>query len=162
MKTSAMKRVLLPMLLLMWLGCDLSSEPVVVSRTLQGELDLEIRDRVSITIEPSETGDAMQVSLTPTAGYDLLVPDAALAASGKISVMPEAASTLYSAKLSGEGQLNGPCGSEPVSAALALHRQGTNAYVVGGLSIYCGADRWYGNPVRILRIAGALPLPKAQ
>jgi hypothetical protein len=155
-----MRHAWLAPLLLLLLGCDLSSEVIVTSRTLQAELDLEIRDRVAITIEPSEQGDTMHVSLTPSAGYDLLAPGTALAADGKISLLPEATGTLYSAKLSSDGQLNGPCGSEPVSAALALHREGGNAYVVGGLSIYCGADRWYGNPVRILRIAGNLPLPQ--
>jgi hypothetical protein len=146
--------------LLALLGCDLSSEPSVDSRHLEGELALELRDQIGITIDVSVDGQSMRVRLMPGAGYDLLAPDAALEADGKVSALPETGAVLYSAKFSAPAQQTGPCGSEPVSVALALHREGNNAYVIGGLSVYCGADRWYGTPVRILRIAGELPLPR--
>ena len=53
----------------------------------------------------------------------------------------------------------GRCGGEPVSLALSLARRGDARRVAGGLTAYCGADRFAGVPVRVLRLSGELPLP---
>jgi hypothetical protein len=73
--------------------------------------------------------------------------------------MPETGGTLYTAKLELPPAVNGLCGSEPISAALSLHRQVGSATVMGGLSVYCGAATWHGVPVRVVRLAGDLPIP---
>ena len=44
-----------------------------------------------------------------------------------------------------------------VSLALSLHRRGKNNRVGGSLTAYCGKDKFYGVPVRILRLTGELP-----
>lgn len=149
-----MKRFM-PMLLLALLGCD-SDAPVAT--TLQGTLQIEVLDTADVTIEPT-TGDAMRVTVTSAAGFGLVPEATPLTADGLIEKIPETGDTLYTAKLDAPADANGPCGEEPVSLALSLHRQGNNPTVLGGISAYCGADTWYGVPVRVLRMAGPLPLP---
>jgi hypothetical protein len=123
---------------------------------LEGTLQIEVLDTVDVLIDP--IGDeAMKVTVTSRAGFGLVPENTPLTADGYIEAMPETGDTLYTAKLSAPANPDGPCGDEPVSLALSLHRQGSNPAVLGGMSAYCGADTWYGVPARVLRLAGPLP-----
>jgi hypothetical protein len=124
-------------------------------KPLEGELSLELRDTATVTLERTG-GDAIAVRLTASAGYDLLPAGEVLAGAGFAEALAEASATLYTAKLAAPPQAGGPCAGEPVSLALSLHRPGDSATVVGGISAYCGADVWYGVPVRVLRLSGEL------
>lgn len=121
------------------------------------ELELELRDKVSVSMEQSGE-DVLTVTLTPSAGYGLMAPNVALTGEGRLERYVEASSILYTARFSSPAEPSGPCGNEPVSLALALHRQAGNDRVTGGLTAYCGPGQWHGTPKRVLRIAGTLPL----
>jgi len=96
--------------------------------------------------------------MTLSQGFGVAPAESALSGSGRIESITEAGATLYTARLSAPAQPAGPCGAQPVSLALSLHRQGANATVHGGLTAYCGAEQWHGVPPRVLRLAGELPL----
>ncbi len=121
-------------------------------QTMIGTLDLEIRDSATVTIAPDG-----KVSLEVTAGFGLLEEGAKLVVAGRTERLAESSATLYTARFDVPPQ-SGPCKAAPISLALSLHRQGGNATVYGGLTAYCGADTWYGVPVRVLRLAGQLPV----
>jgi hypothetical protein len=127
--------------------------------TILGTLQIEVLDQADVQIEPA-SGDTMTLTLTSQASFGLLPAGQALRAEGFAERMPETGDTLYTAKLAAPAVTGGPCGDEPVSLALSLHRQTGNDAVLGGISAYCGADTWYGVPVRVLRLAGPLPLPR--
>lgn len=120
------------------------------------ELELELRDKVSVSME--QAGDVLTVTLTPSAGYGLMAPNVALTGEGRLERFVEASSILYTARFSSPAEPSGPCANQPVSLALALHRQAGNDRVTGGLTAYCGAGQWHGTPKRVLRIAGSLPI----
>jgi len=139
-------------------GCDGFTDPAGLHiEPLEGTLDLELRDSVAVTIETASDGVTTKVSLTPSAGFGVLQAEEVLTGPGRIEAFSESDTTLYVAKLGSVPVDGGPCGSAPISLALSLHRQGDNDRVTGGLAAYCGADRWHGVPVRMLRIAGSLP-----
>lgn len=137
-------------------GSDTTPTPTPEPTVLTGTLDLELRDTATVSVTPTEA-DRATIAITPSATYGLLGGDP-LTATGFVERYPEANSTMYTAKYDVPAQSDGPCGSEPISVALALHRQGENAIVIGGLSAYCGAGQHHGVPVRVLRLAGDLPL----
>ncbi|MBW2522801.1 MAG: hypothetical protein JRI23_01435 [Deltaproteobacteria bacterium] len=138
-------------------GCpDESLAPV--DSTLHGTLSLELRDSATVEIVVPSDGSPTTVTLSLDRGFGVAPAGSPLSASGTVEAFPEASLTLYTAKLSAPAEPSGPCGAEPISLALTLSRQGKNAMVVGGLSAYCGADRWHGNPRRVLRLSGELPL----
>ena len=140
-------------------GCDGFTDPDgVVAQRLEGTLELELRDSATITIEIATDGVNGTMSVMPSAGFGLVEPATTLSGPGRVETFTEASSTLYVAKLSAPPRSDGPCGTEPVSLALSLHRQGSNDMVTGGVAAYCGADQWHGVPVRVLRLAGPLPL----
>ena len=122
---------------------------------LKGELSLELRDTAAVTITRT-SGDAISVSLTASAGYDLLPADETLVGEGYIEALTEASATLYTARFEAPAQAAGLCAGEQVSLALSLHRPGDSDTVVGGISAYCGAGVWYGVPARVLRLSGEL------
>jgi hypothetical protein len=136
-------------------GCDGDDS---AAGAIEGTLQIEVLDTADVRIASTE-GEAVEVTFTSHAGFGLVPADEPLTASGFAERIPETGDTLYTAKLSAPADPSGPCGSEPVSLALSLHRQGTNPTVLGGVSAYCGADTWYGVPARVLRLAGPLPLP---
>jgi len=141
-------------------GCgDDATKPPPGNAKITGKLELELRETATVTIEPdpSDASGKAAITIEPSASYGLL-GGGALRADGFVERYPEAGTTLYTAKLEAPAQSDGPCGEEPISLALALHRQGDNAIVVGGLSAYCGAGKHYGVPVRVLRLVGDLPL----
>jgi hypothetical protein len=127
---------------------------------LEGELAMELRDRIGVVIDIDPTAATLHAKLTPNASYDVLPSGTTLEVDGRLMKLPEAGSTLYTAKLDLPPVPAGPCGSDPISAALSLHRQGNNATVMGSLAIYCGASTWHGIPARMLRLAGDLPIPQ--
>ncbi|MBW2453485.1 MAG: hypothetical protein JRI68_03195 [Deltaproteobacteria bacterium] len=146
------------LLLALAAGCDGFTDPAgVVREPLEGTLELELRDTVALTIEVADDGVTTAVTLIPSAGFGVLQPDTPLSAPGRIETFAETGTTLYVAKLSAAPVSSGPCGTEPISIALSLHRQGDNDVVTGGLAAYCGANQWYGVPAAMLRIAGTLP-----
>jgi hypothetical protein len=65
---------------------------------------------------------------------------------------------MYTARFDAPADPTGPCGSDPISLALAVRRRGKDAHVGGALTAYCGKDVWHGVPARVLRLAGDLPL----
>lgn len=134
-------------------GDDTSAQP------LQGTLFIEVLDTADVQID-ALAGDAMKLTITSHADFGLVPRDTPLEADGFVEKLPETGDTLYVAKIAAPADPGGPCQSEPISLALSLHRQGDNATVFGGISAYCGADRWYGTPVRVLRMTGPLPLPR--
>lgn len=152
-----MKRVLLAAALGVLVAC--SEDDAIDPNHLEGTLSLELRDELSVVIDVGADGRTTSVALTASAGYGLVPVATRLAVSGSRELLPEANGTLYTAKLDALPQPGGPCGAEPVSLALSLHRQGANATVMGGIAAYCGSGRWHGRPVRILRVAGELPIP---
>ena len=125
------------------------------AQPLKGELSLELRDIATVTIE-RKGGDAIAVSVTASAGYDLLPAGEELLGNGYAEAFAEASATLYTAQLEAAAQAGGLCAGEPVSLALSLHRPGESDTVVGGISVYCGAGVWHGIPARVLRLSGEL------
>jgi hypothetical protein len=154
-----MKRWLL-FLTLATSACD--SRDVANPNHLEGALTMELRDKLAIVIDIDPAANTLRAQLTPSAGYDVLPAATLLQAHGIPRALPETGAILYTAKLELPAIPNGPCGSEPISAALSLHRQAGSATVMGGLSVYCGAATWHGVPVRVLRLAGDLPIPSTE
>jgi len=146
-----MKRLLLATCWLV-IGCDGAPEPSATG-AISGELSLEIRDTVQLSIEPRANGEA-SFELTPSAGYGLLKAGATIQASGHITALTEASATLYEAEL--DYDADPPCG-DVTRLGLTLHRQGNNAAVFGGIAVYCGTGVDSSVPVRVLRLAGQLP-----
>ncbi|HHH28246.1 MAG TPA: hypothetical protein ENK57_07870 [Polyangiaceae bacterium] len=151
-----MRHLVTLLVLLAGCGSDTSPNPTPAPAPLAGTLELELRDTAIVTVTPTD-GDRATIEIVPSADFGLLGSEA-LTATGFVERYPEANSTMYTAKYEVAAQADGPCGSEPISVALALHRQGSNAIVIGGLSAYCGAGKHHGIPVRVLRLAGDLPL----
>jgi hypothetical protein len=136
------------------LGC--ADDPRLQGPTLlEGQLELELRDSATVRITPKK--ESAQYSITLSAGFGFVPAGTTIEADGFIDALPEASATLYHASASITTEADGPCGGGPALARLSLHRQGSNAMVVGGLAIYCGES--VGVPQRILRLAGDLPLP---
>jgi hypothetical protein len=57
-------------------------------------------------------------------------------------------------KFQGPALNRGPCGSRPVSYAMALTAKENNGYLVGSVTAYCGADTYTGHPARVMRLSG--------
>ena len=137
-------------------GCQ--SNDTKTQGPIVGTLQIEVLDTVEVSIDRVGT-EAMKVSVTSAAGFGLLPAGQTLEADGFVESVVETGDTLYTAKLAAPADPSGPCGDQPVSLAFSLHRQGDNPAVLGGISVYCGADTWFGVPARVLRLAGPLPLP---
>lgn len=125
--------------------------PVVV----EGDLAVDIRSSAHVTL--SLTGDELGATIAMDKGFG--VAPAGLEGKGTVERFPEARTVLYAARFDAPADLEGPCGAEPVSLALALHRRGDNTRVGGSLTAYCGAATWYGVPAKVLRLSGDLPVP---
>ena len=124
----------------------------------QGTLDVDIRNKVDVTLQPGADGTSFTVSLSFKDGSFLLFDQAQpLKATGRIEPFPEASIVLYTAHFSSAAIPAGPCGMQPISLALALSRRDNNDRIGGALTAYCGADTWYGVPARVLRLMGKLP-----
>ncbi len=122
---------------------------------LRGELSLEMRDSLGLEVAPA-AGDGARFAITPSAGFGLLEAGATLRADGFVEPLPEASATLYRARFDIDATpSDGLCGGAPAALSLSLHRQGDNAAVAGGISVYCGADT-SAPPARVLRLFGRL------
>ena len=131
-------------------GCDDGTtkkppKPEVVS----AELEMELRDTLSITIEGT------RYAFTMSAGYDIFPDGHTLEGEGHIDTLPEASATLYSVQMASETLAGGPCDGETADVSLSLHRQDATSTVVGGISVYCAVPQ-EGVPVRVIRLFGTL------
>lgn len=138
------------------LGVACSGDTPPASRErLAGDLDLEIREHATLEVE--RVGERLTVTLTPSAGFDLLTAGARLVGSGTLERFDEADTELVTARFEAPPLSGGRCGAEGVSLALSLARRAGAARVAGSLAASCGADSIdAGRPVRILRLAGPL------
>jgi hypothetical protein len=123
----------------------------------EGTLAVEIRGSATISIA-TRAGGAVDITLKPDeiGASGILDPAVSLAMSGRVEAFPETGSELYTAKASLPSPAGGPCGSDPMSLALSLHRRGNNSRVGGALTVYCGEGRFYGVPARVLRLSGEI------
>jgi hypothetical protein len=145
------------LLVVLLAGC--ASSPT--EKVMAGTLSLELRGAVDVfffggNVELSGFRDL------PKGVGDVLDPAASLRANLRIEEFPEAATTLYVARLVSGARPSGPCGAEKVSLALSLARREGNRRVGGALTAYCGADQWSGVPARVLRLSGNLADPPAR
>lgn len=139
-------------------ACGKNAE-TVKKPALTGTLDLEIVDSADVHL--SLHGADLTATLTPDKGYGVMPAGQPLTGKGHVESFPEANATLYTARFSAPADASGPCGKEPVSLALALHRDEDNDRVQGSLTPYCGQDTWFGTPAHTpLRLSGDLPLGK--
>lgn len=150
-----MRRWIIAGAALLAIGCGNDDEAAAGAPGMRGTLEMEIRDEATIRVEGK--GDAAKVSLSLSNGYGLAPANEPLVGAGRIESFPEAEASLITARFNARGDATGPCGDAPVSLALSLHRDADNAYVAGGLTAYCGNEVWFGKPVRIVRMSGALP-----
>jgi hypothetical protein len=148
------------MLMTFLVGCSAEKTEQPSSQRMQGELALELRDTAQVAIEvapgAANRARALTVKITPSKGHGVLAPGVEVSSAGTQEPFAEVGGLLYTAKLSVPAVAGGPCGDKPISLALSLHRHQASAIVAGGLSAYCGAGKWHGVPVRVLRLAGTL------
>ena len=144
------------MLTMVAAGCQDDSEapPPPAPAARHAVLALELKD--SLEIHVAGDGPEVDVTITASAGYGLLPQGSPLNGRGRIEAFPETGATLLTAKLAAPAQTSGPCGPSAVSLALSLHRPAASPRVTGGLTAYCGANRWHGKPPRVLRVSGEL------
>ena len=126
-------------------ACNASNE-ADADEKLSLVLDLEIRDSASMQL--TRTGEELDVSLALSKGFGVVADGARVAGKGRLERFPEADVALYTARFSLPPQADGPCGEQPVSLALALHRRGDGPRLSGSLTPYCGTDVWFGTPAR--------------
>jgi hypothetical protein len=141
-------------------GCGADdATPVSQDTRYRGTLDADIRGTAitSIIVHPGGAAD-ISIQLDTATMPELVDASAPLVfTAGKVEPFLENGSVLYTGKLSRPAVAGGPCGSQPVSLALSLHRRGAEARVGGSLTAYCGEARFFGVPARILRLTGQLP-----
>lgn len=146
-----MKRFLSCLLLA---GCG--EAEVVSAKVETHELDVDIREHATLRLE--RRGESLKVRLTLSRGFGVLADGSTLSGSGRLERFPEAEVELVTAELAGPAQSGGPCGDQPVSLALSLHRRGAAPRLSGSLTPYCGKDVWSGIPARNpLRLSTTLP-----
>lgn len=131
--------------------------PTPAQVAYSGTLAVDIKGSAKVDIAV-KAGNAIDVSLSVQAkeAEGLVDPSTLLEAVGSLEPFPENDSELYTAKFSAAASPGGPCGADPVSLALSLHRRGKNNRVGGSLTAYCGEGKFHGVPVRLLRLTGEL------
>ena len=153
-------RRIVPLLALLALACSSSEDEKKQppAEVFSGTVDVDIRDTAEV--ELTTRGDSLSATLTISNDWGVLPKSEPISGKGRVEHFPEADVTLYTALIDIEPQSGGPCGSEPITLALALERSGTGGYVVGSLTPYCGKGTDSGNYARNpLRLSGQLPLP---
>jgi len=140
-------------------GCFTDDPLPAVARpqVLRGELACDIRETAKVVVTLS--GPDAEVAVTLTKGYGVAPVGSTLVAEGHVEAFPEAGMELFTTRFDAPADAGGPCGAQPVSLALSLHRRGKDAHVGGSLTAYCGKGVWHGVPARLLRLSGDLPLP---
>lgn len=129
-----------------------TNTPVVMS----GRLDLDIRWNAEVVLRAS--GDDLVATLTLNDEREVVAANAPLEGVGKVQAYPEADAILYTARFDAAPLTAGRCGSQPVALSLTLFRRQRGDAVSGGIAAYCGGDTQSGNPARMLRLSGSLPL----
>lgn len=159
MKQTLISLALASTTLLCACGNDETVTPVPQAKTYEGTLDVDIRGHAAVTITvPPSGAPEIQLTVDSVNAAGLVDASTALKASGRVDAFPENDSVLYTAKFSQPALSGGPCGDQPVSLALSLHRRGTVTRVGGSLTAYCGKEHFFGVPAKILRLSGDLPL----
>ncbi|MFT3770566.1 MAG: hypothetical protein QM820_34500 [Minicystis sp.] len=154
-----MKKLAFPALAALALvGCyaDDPLPPPPEKTVITGDLDVDIREKAHV--ELTTVGTDVTVSVSLTKGYGIAPAASEIKGTARVEAFPEADLTLYTARLDAPADPSGPCGMNPVSLALSLHRRGKDAHVGGSLTAYCGAGVSHGTPARLLRLAGDMPL----
>lgn len=137
-------------------GCHDGEEGARSAQAESLALDVDIRETAEARLE--RDGDSLRVRLTLSRGFGVADDGAVLTGAGTVERFPEADVTLFAAQLSSAPVASGPCGAEPVSLALALHRRGSARRVAGSLTPYCGSGVWSGVPARNpLRLSSSAP-----
>ncbi|MEO7328277.1 MAG: hypothetical protein ABI193_06850 [Minicystis sp.] len=158
-----MKQLLLSLVLagaacLSGCGQDEPITPVPQPKSFQGTLDVDIRGHAVVTVTVLPNGvPSVELTVDSVNALRLLEATTKLSASGRMEAFPENDSSLITAKFAQPAVSGGPCGDQPVSLALSLHRRGTVTRVGGSITVYCGKDHFFGVPLRILRLSGELP-----
>lgn len=137
-------------------GCGGEEKSAPAGTSYAGTLAVDIKGTADVTLAVAPDG-ALDVTLDVHAKEAEGLVGSKLSAKGRVEAFPENDSELYAAKLSAPATAGGPCGKEPVSLGLSLHRRGKNERVGGSLAAYCGEGKYHGVPVRILRLTGSLP-----
>lgn len=136
-------------------ACDSGNEEPT-SSTLHAELDLEIRDDLTVDLEIHD--DVIDAEIVLTNGFGIAPSKKKLSGKGHVERFPEAGMTLYTARFTLAPIEGGPCGDDYVSLALALHQRGKEPRLSGSLTGYCGAYQYSGIPARNpLRVATPAP-----
>lgn len=149
-----MKKLLWVAALALVAGCGDDEKPASTTHVMSADLDLEIRDRATVTIEAE--GATTNVSIVVSKGFGIVPEGTPLTGPGTIEDFPETDGVLYTAKLQGAAVAGGLCGDRPVSIGFSLHRDEGNERVSGGMAVYCGAASWQGTPVKVFRLAGRM------
>ena len=144
----AMKRGIILCVLFGLAGCEADDPPAKtpVDETLTLGLDVDIRNHADVRLV--RRGDVLDVGLTLDASFGILPEGNELSGKGRVERFPEADLRLYTARFALAPASSGPCGSEPMSLALALQRRGEDSRFSGSLTAYCGKDTWAGVPAR--------------
>lgn len=144
------------------LGCSSEEKPAEAApEILHATLDLDIRDQADV--ELALRGEGLTARITLTKGFDVAPAGTELRGDGHVERFPEAEVTLYTATFAVDAQGGGPCGDQPLTLALALHRRGTGQRLSGSLTPYCGEQIRAGIPARSpLRITGNLDAAPAE
>ncbi|MCC6552316.1 MAG: hypothetical protein IT372_04745 [Polyangiaceae bacterium] len=133
-------------------GCAADEALSPLDQPLAATLSVDIRESAALRIDGQ--GPDVKVRLTLSKGFGVAPAGEALSGPGRVEAFPEAAATLYTARLAAPADPSGPCGDRTVSLALSLHRAGDAAHVGGALTAYCGEGVWSGVPARVLRLSG--------
>ena len=88
-------------------------------------------------------------------GNDLLAGGAPIDGQGWVREFPESGYRMLSMKFQGPAT-GGRCGSLPLSFALTLTHRPPNGDLFGALTAYCGGNRYFGDPIQLIRISGLL------
>lgn len=151
--------LLIPLLGLFGCGQDEPITPAPRAQLYQGTLGVDIRGHAELSLSiPVSAAPSVELTVDSVNAAGLLPATTKLSAGARVEAFPENDSVLYSAKFSQPAVSGGPCGDQPISLSLSLHRRGAVTRVGGSLTAYCGKDHFFGVPVKMLRLSGELPL----
>ncbi len=133
-------------------AADDDSAPPYVQK-YQFALAIEVQFQATLKLAQNPNGN-LTAAFIPQQGFDVLLAGTTLLGSGQLWSIPEANGRMVMLRLNGPAAPNGPCGNNPISYAVSLTAKASNAYMVGGLTAYCGANTFTGSPARVMRLAG--------
>jgi hypothetical protein len=135
---------------------DASPPPPLVGQyefALKLEVDFDATLRTKVFAD-----ETLEAVLTPASSFDVLTAGTALRGTGKVLHFPESGWNIVTLKLDGAAVPGGKCGNQAMSYSVSLTVKDGNAYHVGGLTAYCGANTFTGRSARVMRLSG---FPKA-